>query len=320
MGATTARVTIAMRTKDRPLFLRRALEDVLAQDFEDWHLVVLNDRGDAAAVDELVASYSSRLGDRVTVRHPEVSLGRERATNGAIEGRDDDYVVVHDDDTWAPTFLSTAVGHLDAHPETLGVAAATDIVYEKLDGDALRETGRTPFTPPGGMVTVFDLLLLNRVVPISLMFRRSAWHSLGGYDGALVAVGDWVFHLRLAVAGPIDYLAGEALAFWHQRPAAQGAAANSMFAEEDMHFRYDRLVRDRAVREHVDRTGGGDLLYLSKYIDERAHRTEHELRTRIDNLEHELARRTDHLEAQIRYYSLGETISRNLKKLFRRRR
>ncbi len=31
-----ARVAVVMRTKDRPLLLRRALLDVLAQSFLDW--------------------------------------------------------------------------------------------------------------------------------------------------------------------------------------------------------------------------------------------------------------------------------------------
>ncbi|WP_084075194.1 glycosyltransferase [Demequina sp. NBRC 110052] len=320
MADTHARVTVAVRTMNRPGFLRRALEDVLAQDYEAWHMVVLNDGDDIAGVKETLSPYEERLAGRITLVDPAERQGRQGAGNRAVEVRDDEYVVLHDDDdTWAPTFLSTTVAHLDEHPDALGVATATDIIYEERDGDGYRETGRAPFGPPRDVVTLFDLLLINRWVPIAFLFRRSAWEQVGRFDPSIVATGDWDFNIRLATAGQIDYLPGEPLAFWHQRLRAEGADANSMFAEADSHYLFDRIVRDRKIREHLERTGGGDLLYLSKYIDERAHQTEHELRTRIDNLEHELARRTDHLEAQIRYYSLGETISRNLKKLFRRR-
>ncbi len=36
-------VDIVMRTKDRPVFLARALDDVLAQTFTDWRLTIVND-------------------------------------------------------------------------------------------------------------------------------------------------------------------------------------------------------------------------------------------------------------------------------------
>jgi glycosyltransferase involved in cell wall biosynthesis len=39
---------VIIRTKNRPLFLARALDDVLAQEFSDWHLYVVQDGGDPA--------------------------------------------------------------------------------------------------------------------------------------------------------------------------------------------------------------------------------------------------------------------------------
>lgn len=73
-------VDIVMRTKDRPVFLARALDDVLAQTFTDWRLTIVNDGGDPELVDEAVG-HRSELTDRTEVIHLPESLGR----GGAID-------------------------------------------------------------------------------------------------------------------------------------------------------------------------------------------------------------------------------------------
>ena len=46
-----ATVGIITRTKDRPVLLKRALESVVNQSYEDWHLVIVNDGGDPVVVE-----------------------------------------------------------------------------------------------------------------------------------------------------------------------------------------------------------------------------------------------------------------------------
>ena len=52
-----SRVVVVTRTKDRPVLLRRAMESVLSQSFQDWVHVVVNDGGDPVPVDWLAAEY-----------------------------------------------------------------------------------------------------------------------------------------------------------------------------------------------------------------------------------------------------------------------
>ena len=55
-----AAVAIITRTKDRPLLLRRAVESVLGQTHADWVHVIVNDGGDPAAVEQVVAPQAAR--------------------------------------------------------------------------------------------------------------------------------------------------------------------------------------------------------------------------------------------------------------------
>jgi len=119
-------VAIVLRTRDRPVLLRRALADVCAQAFPGWRLVVVNDGGDPAEVEKLLAEQPG-LGERVTVVHNEVPRGRAVAWNLGLAGADSEYVAVHDDDdTWHPAFLARTVAHLDATGGAAVVPAPSD--------------------------------------------------------------------------------------------------------------------------------------------------------------------------------------------------
>jgi len=266
------RVSIVMRTKDRPQLLRRALDDVLAQSLTEWRLIVVNDGGKVAPVEELLAARSAAMRGRVEVIHVEGGTGSmEAAANLGAQKAEGEFVVVHDDDdTWDREFLTTMTRALDADAEAVAAAARTEIVFERIVGDGEVELGRTPFVPPGEMVTMYDLLQTNRVVPIGLLIRRRVYDEIGWYDPALRAVGDWEFNLRLVRHGRVLFVGEEPLAFWHQRPHATGASSNSVFGESLDHMQFDRMVRDRALQEYIDRNGIGGLLYLSKYIEETA--------------------------------------------------
>lgn len=282
---TPARVAIIVRTKDRPVLLRRAVADVLAQTYTAWHLCIVNDVGDPAKVDAVVAGFGDRLEGRVQVLHRSTSAGMEDASNAGLDATASEFVAIHDDDdTWAPEFLARTVAHLDAHPADSGVVVRTDIVLERLEGDAVTELGRESFWPDLPAISLADLLRTNRFVPISLLYRRAVHDTVGTYRTDLPVVGDWDFHLRLLAHFDVG-LIKEVLAFWHQRPAAAGNASNSVLAGADLHDRYDLFVRDEHLKSYVRDNGMGSLLYLTGYIQgEFDH-----LHQRLNHVEHLLA-------------------------------
>jgi hypothetical protein len=258
-------VAVVMRTRDRGLLLRRALADVCAQTYQNWRLLVINDGGDPDEVARLVAAEPS-LGDRVTVVHNPAPVGRAAAWNQGVDATRSDYIAVHDDDdTWRPDFLELTARHLDTSDD-IGVAVRTELIWERVDGDGVVEDGREILCGDVRAMTLFDLLRLNRYVPISILYRRSVHEAIGMVREDLPVVEDWEFNMRLAASGPMGFLDGEPLAFWHQRREAEGALANSMVALLEQHQDEDLRVREEALREYVHRHGMGGLLYLTKYF------------------------------------------------------
>ncbi len=51
------KVAIIMRTKDRNIFLKRAIESVINQTYKDWILVIVNDGGNLDDIQKLLKSY-----------------------------------------------------------------------------------------------------------------------------------------------------------------------------------------------------------------------------------------------------------------------
>lgn len=262
-----------MRTKNRPWFLRRTLRDIASQDCTDWVVHIVNDGGDPAPVDAVVAEMPGQVSGRVSISHNPQPTGRSAAANQGVRSLPTEFIVLHDDDDlWDPSFLSTTAGHLDDHPDDIGVMVRTEIVYEKQVADDFVETGRAPFWPDLREITYSDLLRINRAVPISYLYRRVLHDEIGFYREDLHAVEDWEFNLRTALRHHIGFIDGKPLAFWMQRAGVSGELGNSMFALSEEHDHYDRLVRDEALREWVTRNGAGLPLYLAKYIQDEVSR------------------------------------------------
>ncbi|MDO5662208.1 MAG: glycosyltransferase family 2 protein [Brachybacterium sp.] len=291
--ASPARVAVIMRTRDRLVMLDRAVQDVLAQTRTDVQLVIVEDGGDAAGVEAILDRYRHDLGDRLTVVHTGESRGMEAASNIGLANSRSEYVVVHDDDdTWHPRFLEETVAHLDTHPEEAAVAARTMIVLERDIDGALVEYERFPFWEEMQGIRLLDLLQVNRMVPISLLYRRAVHEQIGPFDERRPVVGDYAFHLRLLTAHRVGFLE-EPLAFWHQRPEATGSEGNSVFAREQAHRHHDLELREEHLRTWVDSHGIGLPLYLTKVMEQEADRTIETLRAEIAGLQERIGRLED---------------------------
>ena len=249
-------VAILVRTKDRPRFLSRALENIAQQTFTDYTVCVINDGGDEQATRAVIeASPLGLLGsnaqDSSRVQLLTTAGGNmEAASNAGLAATTSEYVAIHDDDDlWAPEFLERTVAALE---ESGALMCTTRVVerYERENADGEFEVYEERIFHDGlpGMGLQF-LFRTNRAVPIGILYRRSLHELVGFYDESLPVVGDWEFNMRAASVADI-LLVDEPLAYWSLRPDAEGAEANSVKRQAD-HARFDSLVRARAIREDL---------------------------------------------------------------------
>lgn len=246
-------VAILVRTKDRPRFLSRTLENIAQQTFTDYTVCVINDGGDEQATRAVIEAspLGSNAQDSSRVQLLTTAGGNmEAASNAGLAATTSEYVAIHDDDDlWAPEFLERTVAALE---ENGALMCTTRVVerYERENADGEFEVYEERIFHDGlpGMGLQF-LFRTNRAVPIGILYRRSLHELVGFYDESLPVVGDWEFNMRAASVADI-LLVDEPLAYWSLRPDAEGAEANSVKRQAD-HARFDSLVRARAIREDL---------------------------------------------------------------------
>jgi len=266
-GHPLTSVAIVLRTKNRPLFLRRALGSIFAQTFSDFVVVVVNDAGEQPPVDAVVKEYADRANGRIRVVHNAHSKGREAAMNAGVSASESTYLTIHDDDdTWAPTFLDQSVRHL-ANSADHGVAVRTEVVYEHVDGDEITVDRREILASDLSQISLAEMLRHNYAPPISLLYRRDVHDAVGLYDETLPVLADWEFNLRLLSRFTVGFIDGPPLAFWHQRPASVGDEGNSVVTAQQDHARCEIEIRDRYLRGDLERNAHlGTLLYLTEML------------------------------------------------------
>ncbi len=218
--ASAHSVAILLRTRHRPLLLSRALASICAQTHRDWHLYLVNDGGDAAAIEALTTAHAPALAGRLTMIHRGGGAhGIWPAGQAALERAGEDIIAIHDDDdSWEPGFLATVTAFLDdpAHVGLVGVTTGCTLIEEEIRDGQVHERWRCPW--PHGRATVdFRRALVDaQLPPISLVFRRAAIASIGGFETRLRFLGDWEFLLRLLMIGDIGHI-DVPLANYHHR-------------------------------------------------------------------------------------------------------
>ena len=227
----SARVAVITRTKNRPIFLRRAIKSVLSQTLQDWLHVIVNDGGDSKTVDFLVRCEAESYQERVLVIHHDESRGMQNASNAGLDASMSDYVVIHDDDdSWKPEFLAKTLEALEEEYKNnkivRAVASQSNQIFEEvqLDGQIV-ETRRQQYVP-FDTVTLTDLLRSNRFPPIAFVYRRDVHEKIGLFRQDFDVLGDYDFNLRLSRHFDILVL-DEALANYHWRLNSFGNTVTS---------------------------------------------------------------------------------------------
>ena len=283
--AMTPRVLIITRTKNRPLFLERALASVGGQTFTDYLLVIVNDAGEPEPVEDLVSRQSDEFRSRIRVVHNRVSEGREAALEAGFEAADLEFYAVHDDDdTWAPEFLERAVAALDADAELGGVAVRCALITEHIEAGSIVEDDRGIVAPERLSWTLIDTMVSNFVPPIAQLFRRAAADEVGHWDGSIETQADWDFNLRMMLRHRVGFIDGDPLAFWHLRASQDGEEGNSVYVDAARHRRDNLGIREKRLAALLSGDDGEEefarLLVMAEYtrrLEERVDKAREEL-------------------------------------------
>jgi glycosyltransferase involved in cell wall biosynthesis len=126
MNAMPVRITFAIPFYRGLAYLREALESVRAQQAVEWRCFVLDDRGEACGVAELVAAFDDA---RVAYHANDATLGITANWNRCLDLAETEFVtLLHADDRLRPEYAATMLALADAHPDAVAVCCDAEIV------------------------------------------------------------------------------------------------------------------------------------------------------------------------------------------------
>ena len=213
--SAAVRVSIVTPFLNGGSFIREAIESVLAQTYEGWELLLVDD-GSSDDSTEIAQAFAAAHADRIRYLTHEGRANRGASASrnlGARHARGEYIAFLDADDVYLPTKLEQQVPLLDAHPEAALLYGATEYWHswtgrsEDTRRDWVwRRYGVEPnasVSPPTMLVT---FLRDGGTVPCmgSVLARRQAVERVGGWEESFRHIcTDQVFHAKIALRFPI---------------------------------------------------------------------------------------------------------------------
>jgi glycosyltransferase involved in cell wall biosynthesis len=188
-------VSVIIPTYNRAWVLKEAIDSVLAQEFKDFELIVVDD-GSTDNTGEILDSYEQ---DILVVRQSNqgVSAARNRGI-AAAAGRL--VAFLDSDDLWLPRKLSSQVDFFNSNP-----AAVINQTEEIWMRNGVRVNPKTRHHKFSGMIFERSLALCL-VSPSAVMIKKNLFSEVGVFDENLPACEDYDLWLRISCRYPVDLI------------------------------------------------------------------------------------------------------------------
>lgn len=186
-------VSIITPTYNRPEWLGEAIASVLAQSFEDWEMLVVDD-GSEPSAQSVVDSFNDTRLRCLRLNH----VGRSAARNHGLELARGEYVgFLDDDDLFHPTKLDLEVAFLKTHPEIDIVGSGYRVTYN--DGTAPLSIYSWEYRTE---ITIANCLFGIPLITCSMLIRRRAVEQMSRWFNPALDIGeDSDFLRRLFLTG-----------------------------------------------------------------------------------------------------------------------
>lgn len=196
------RVSVLLTCYNHLRYLPAAYESVLAQTFQDFEILAIDDGSQDGTREWLQANAS-----RAKLIFNETNLGTYGSLNRTLgEARGEFVAILNDDDLWGPEKLERQVALLDS-------AAEVGLVHTDggfIDGDGRPMEG----SPLGFEFPRFEtgdvslaLVYQNKIIASAALARRTCFDELGGFNEGYFGSGDWEMWIRIAEKWRVGFVA-----------------------------------------------------------------------------------------------------------------
>jgi len=228
-----ARVSVIIPCYNQGAYLEEAVESVLAQTFQDFEILVVDDGSTDAETVQMLKDYTRPKTRVIRTENQGLSAARN---NGIREAKGAYILPLDADDKIGSGYLEDAVRILDQHPEI-------GIVYCEAEHFGVR----------GGRwdLPEFSLerILWGNIIFCSAMFRKDHWEEVGGYNINMVyGWEDWDFWLSLIRLNLKVYKIPKIYFYYRLKELSM---VTSMNEEQNFFMRLHAYLNHRDLYRHV---------------------------------------------------------------------
>jgi glycosyltransferase involved in cell wall biosynthesis len=225
-------VSIVLPTYNGSRYLREAIESCLAQTYQNWELILVDDCSKDATPD-IIAEFTRRDPRIRSIRHKVNKKLPEALNTGHAAARGEYLTWTSDDNRFLPAAIEEMTAYLEQHPSTALVY--TDCVLIDEAGQYLHDF---PAQPPSRLAYMDAL-------GACFLYRRAVYETLGGYDVDLFLAEDYEYWLRAYRQFELAPLHKTLYEYrWHDQSLTKSANRLAI-----------RTGAERALRRHLPHLG-----------------------------------------------------------------
>jgi glycosyltransferase involved in cell wall biosynthesis len=189
------RVSVIIPTHNRKAFVQEAVDSVLAQTYEDFELIVVDD-GSTDGTGKVLKRYENRL-----LYLYQANQGVSAARNNGLALAQGEFIAFLDsDDLWLPKKLAIQVAFMDQHPQAQ--ICYTDELWIRR---GKRVNPKKRHAKCSGEI-YHHCLPLCIISPSSALMRRGLFAQVGTFDPGLPVCEDYDLWLRVAARFPVFFI------------------------------------------------------------------------------------------------------------------
>lgn len=217
------KVDIIIPAYNAAAFLPAAIESVIAQTFDDWRILLIDD-GSTDNTAAIVAPFIERLGPKLKyIQQP--NAGLPAARNTAIRNSSAEFLALLDaDDIWLPCRLSESLKCFEDRPQ---VGLAHGFVSRIDMQGAVIDTFATRHKHSEGRIAPYIYMRTVDMCCPTITFRRKCVDEVGPFDETLRATEDRDLWLRIALRYEVA-LAPTVIAYYRTSPNSMSTDPSRM--------------------------------------------------------------------------------------------
>jgi glycosyltransferase involved in cell wall biosynthesis len=192
-------VSVIIPFYDSEVFLKDAVESVIAQSYKSWELLLIDD-GSTDSSTAIALDYANKYPDKIHyLQHEEhKNMGACASRNLGIQQSKGKYIALLDsDDVWLPEKLEQQIDIIQKNKDVDAVIGLSEYWHswsgnsKELTKDHIPELGLTSdivYKPPSLLKLIFPLGKANAPCPSVLLLTKNILKKIGGFEQAFTGL------------------------------------------------------------------------------------------------------------------------------------